>query len=148
MNNKKDELYLALGQLCFKKLDSLAQTEDVNAPELDFFLSDGAVLELLNLIASELSKSQPAPPLHSQKEKNIQQPNSSINPDVQPIVPVIQTPVPAQISVQPEQTAQYAIPVPIAVQPVIKEIVKNLCPHCGKELRNNAKFCLNCGQKV
>jgi len=47
-----EKLYAELGRVAYAKLDALAQSGGEDAPELDFFLSDGAVIALLNRISA------------------------------------------------------------------------------------------------
>jgi ribosomal protein L40E len=58
--SENDKLFLELGRLTFAKLDALAASPDPAAPELDFFLGDGQVLDLLNRINASQDKTCPA----------------------------------------------------------------------------------------
>lgn len=128
----KEKLYLELGKTTFEKLDALAQSEDENAPELDFFLADGSVLELMNQIASESTAPEASAPLV--QHQTVSAGCSKCG------APKLQDAKfcnlgGANLS---ELEAAQQVPQPTMLQ----------CPHCGKELRPSAAFCTGCGNKV
>lgn len=130
----KELLYLELGKLTFEKLDALAQSDDENAPELDFFLADGKVLDLLNRISSTGNKELlPAPGSISEPETGNRQQTNDLN-SLHELIASVNEPSGAPAQTQAQSPAQ---------QPAAK-----FCPYCAKELRPGAVFCLGCGNKI
>jgi len=130
----KEKLYSDLGRLTFEKLDALAQSDDENAPELDFFLADGKVLELLNQISSSGdNESLPAPVSLPYPETGNRQQSNNPN-SLHELIASVNEPLGAPAQTQAQSPAQ---------QPAAK-----YCPYCAKELRPGAVFCLGCGNKI
>jgi hypothetical protein len=165
---QNETLYIELGKITFEKLDALAQAEDADAPELDFFLADGKVLELLNQISAATAEEAPVVPQSEEIPVPIAAPAAEVSaPQIQPAPVIVTQYVPPQpASLQPQRPAVCpkcnAALLPGArfcgscgtsitetpIQRPVQQPAQNLCPHCGKELRPGAVFCIGCGSRV
>ena len=134
----KEELYLELGKITFEKLDALSQSEGEDTLELDFFLSDSYILELLNQISF------------------IEQETVAVSELV------AESDLPVEKAIIEEPLAQKSVcskcNTPVSADSKFCNVCgHNLlevqqtnpqCPHCGKNIRFGAIFCIICGKKI
>ena len=138
----KEPAYYELGKLTFEKLDTLAQADDANAPELDFFLGDGKVLELLNQISSVKEET---PDNGISKPEAVKE-DVNIYSNALPIAPVIEMNAP-EIRQEPVSTPRIQIQPEPAYAPVQPKS-QDACPKCNAPISQGAQFCNSCGANL
>ena len=146
MKTNKNELYLMLGQMCFEKLDALAQYDTADAPELDFFLGDGKMLELLNQISSAIEETPAVPDSGVSEPEVAEEENVNIYSNTLHVTPVVESNAPV-LRQEPVSAPRIQIQQEAAYAPA-KPQSQAVCLKCNMPTPQEWLFCNFCGAKL